>query len=241
MSVWKDRVIVDSYLNKTVIPNAADQIHALLHILRNNEQPLLRFVDLGAGDGIISQIILDQFDDSTAVLVDFSKPMLEAAEKRLWEYKDRAVIVEADLSSPDWQRQVFTSEKDTIDAFISRYSIHHLHHGRKFELYEELFRRLNPGGLFVNIEHVASKSGWGETLNNEIFIERITEQAKGRIPEKTTEQIRQSFFDREDQFENKLLAAETQCDWLRWIGFTDVDIFFKCFELAVFAGRRSKW
>ncbi|HMQ52517.1 MAG TPA: class I SAM-dependent methyltransferase, partial [Anaerolineae bacterium] len=31
---------------------------------------------------------------------------------------------------------------------------------------------------------------------------------------------------------------ETQCAWLRQLGFADVDCYFKIFELAVFGGRR---
>jgi tRNA (cmo5U34)-methyltransferase len=32
--------------------------------------------------------------------------------------------------------------------------------------------------------------------------------------------------------------VERQCEWLRDVGYADVDCFFKVFELAVFGGRR---
>ena len=37
---------------------------------------------------------------------------------------------------------------------------------------------------------------------------------------------------------NILAPVEVQCQWLREIGFTDVDCYLKMFEVAVFGGRR---
>ena len=37
---------------------------------------------------------------------------------------------------------------------------------------------------------------------------------------------------------NKLLALETQLQWLREIGFSDVDCHWKWRELALLTGRR---
>jgi len=34
--------------------------------------------------------------------------------------------------------------------------------------------------------------------------------------------------------------VESQLDWLRELGFADVDCFFKAFELAVFGGRKPE-
>ena len=41
-----------------------------------------------------------------------------------------------------------------------------------------------------------------------------------------------------DKKENKPASVEMQCQWLRGIGFQDVDCFFKTFELALFGGRK---
>ena len=39
--------------------------------------------------------------------------------------------------------------------------------------------------------------------------------------------------------EDILADPETQCDWLREIGFEDVDVFFKVPELAIFGGVKG--
>jgi len=43
---------------------------------------------------------------------------------------------------------------------------------------------------------------------------------------------------RPDEAANILASVETQCEWLRELGFEDVDCYFKYFELAVFGGRK---
>ena len=44
---------------------------------------------------------------------------------------------------------------------------------------------------------------------------------------------------RPDKKENILARVEMQCDWIREIGYSDVDCFFKVFELALFGGRKT--
>ena len=239
-SVWKDKLVVDSFLNqkRASIPNAADHLNTMLHILRYNERPVKKFVDLGAGDGILSQLILEQFDESLGYAVDFSKPMIEAATKKLANYSTRMKIVEADISSSNWQQSIFVDGLEKVDAIVSGYCIHHLSHGRKFELYQEIYNRLENGGLFINIEHVASKSDWGERLSDEAFIDAIIAHEKPDGNPKSREQTAADFQNRPDKKDNILLSVDVQCEWLRLIGFQGVDVFFKSFELAVFCGRK---
>jgi len=55
----------------------------------------------------------------------------------------------------------------------------------------------------------------------------------------TRPEIEKAYYQRPDKKENILALVETQCQWLRNIGFQDVDCFFKIFELALFGGRKT--
>ena len=48
-----------------------------------------------------------------------------------------------------------------------------------------------------------------------------------------------AFQARQDAQTNILAPAEDQCAWLREIGFVDVDVVMKVFELAVIVARRA--
>jgi hypothetical protein len=54
------------------------------------------------------------------------------------------------------------------------------------------------------------------------------------------EQIAHDLYNRPDKAANILAPVETQCNWLREIGFIHVDCYLKYFELAVFAGVKPQ-
>ena len=104
-----------------------------------------------------------------------------------------------------------------FDVIMSSFAIHHVTHQRKRTLYGELFSMLVPGGVFCNLEHVASPS---DRLHREFL------QTMNIAPEN-------------DDPSNKLLDMESQLGWLREIGFTDVDCHWKWRELALLGGLRT--
>jgi len=173
-----------------------------------------RILDLGTGDGrllALAKLSLrkDGVHETEAVALDFSPAMIEAARKRF--AGDSSVTV----MTHNLDRRLPALGK--FDAVISSFAIHHVVHERKRELYAEIHGLLNPGGVFCNLEHVASPT---PRLHAE-FLERIGFTVETEDPS------------------NKLLDVETQLQWLREIGFVDVDCHWKWRELALLAGRIS--
>ena len=84
--------------------------------------------------------------------MDYSPSMLAAAEEALAPMGERVGLMTADLAQPEWVASV----SGYFDAVVSGYCIHHLPDERKREIYDEIFQRLAPGGVFVHAEHVAS-------------------------------------------------------------------------------------
>lgn len=167
-----------------------------------------RVLDLGAGDGRLLDLVLRARPSAVGVAVDFSPPMLERLHQRFAK-SGRVEVIAHDLQNP-------LPSLGAFDVVVSSFAIHHLEHERKRQLYGEVWDALGPGGVFCNLEHVASASenGHARFLN-----------ALGMTPE-------------DEDPSNKLLDVHTQLVWLRSIGFSDVDCYWKWRELALLVGRK---
>src|SRR5215211_3268748 len=161
--VWKLPAIVNRYLSyRAAIPLAQEQIGVMTSILKSGK-PVESFLDLGCGDGILGAMILGENPSTRGVFVDFSEPMLEQARQQLREYAGQLAFENLDYGNLNWMNEI--QAYAPFDAVVSGYSIHHQPDGRKRQLYEEIFSLLQPGGWFINIEHVSSAA----QLNIDLF------------------------------------------------------------------------
>lgn len=167
-----------------------------------------RVLDLGTGDGRLLALVQVDRPRMRGVALDASPAMLAAARDR-FAGDDRIEIVAHDLSQPLPDLGVF-------DAVVSSFAIHHCADPRKRALYGEIFARLTPGGVFCNLEHVASATS---ALHAHFL----------RAMEMTAA---------DEDRSNILLDVETQLGWLRESGYTDVDCLWKWLELALLTGRK---
>jgi ubiquinone/menaquinone biosynthesis C-methylase UbiE len=235
--VWKLPAIVNRFLSyRAAIPLAQEQIGVMMSILKTREHPIRSFLDLGCGDGILGAAILGEYPAARGVLADFSEPMLEQAREQLKDVTDQLVFENIDYSNSGWVDQI--QAYSPFDAIVSGYSIHHQPDDRKREIYEEIFFLLDPGGWFINIEHVSSAAQLNIDLfeNHYVTARYAIEQSHGGT--RTVQELSEEYRNRPDKAANILAPVELQCDWLREAGYEEVDCYFRIYELAVFAGRK---
>ncbi|PID86634.1 MAG: methyltransferase type 12 [Chloroflexi bacterium] len=252
-TVWQGEVLTQTYLEgvRGAIPLANEQIDIMLRLIRASQPEINWVLDLGCGDGILGTAVLEQYPQAHGVFIDFSEPMLTAAKQRLND-NPKAFTILQDYGERDWLKKIqklldspFTSDSKSpiislFDVIVSGYSIHHQPDERKKEVYTELFNLLKPGGIFINIEHVASADPWLERRFQELFVDKIYQLQLQNGANKTWEEVAQEYYNRPDKDANILAPVEDQCSWLRDIGYEKVDIYLKIFELAIFGGIKPK-
>jgi len=145
-------------------------------------------------------------------------------------------VVRGELAQAAWLAAL--DDHTAFDVVVSGYAIHHLPDARKHDLYAEIFNLLTPGGVFVNVEHVASRSAWIEAISGTLMVDSLYAFHTRQDSNQTRAQVAEEFVHRPDKAANILAPVEVQCGWLRDAGFVDVDCYFKAFKLAVFGGRR---
>src|SRR5215831_16826386 len=173
--VWQDKEIARRFTDRRRggLLGAEAQIDTMLRLIREVRKPQLAVLDVGCGDGILLQAVMQSFPVARGVALDGSPAMLEKAEIRFQDlglFSDLVDLVEADFNRPDWADRLPIKQ---FDAITSGLAIHHSEDDRKRSLYSELFQLLTPGGVFINIEHVASASPLGEELFEAAYAENV--------------------------------------------------------------------
>ncbi len=234
---WKADGLVRTFLDgiRGGIPLEKVQADVMLRLVEAAGAPPACFLDLGCGDGVLSGAVLAKYPASLATLVDFSEPMLKEASTRFAGSRN-VRIVQADFATSDWLDVV--KDPAPFDLVVSGYAIHHQEDERKRQLYAEIFSLLKPGGLFINMDHVASRSGLGRGAFDKYLGESLREFNEEKGTPEIYEKVQELTGARKDKEDETIATVEDQCEWLRASGFEDVDCFFKIFELALFAGRR---
>lgn len=205
MHDWLAADKVEDYRSRAdAIPHRLEGDAALLELLPAR---LGRVLDLGCGDGRLLALVRDARPDASGVALDFSPPMLARARER-FDGVPEVEVVEHDFSRP-------LPGLGPFDVVVSSFAIHHLEEVRQRELYGEVLAVLEPGGLFCNLEHVASPT---PALHQE-FLDLLG------VPEDPS---------------NRLVAVETQLAWLRELGFAEVECIWKWRELALLCGLRAR-
>lgn len=234
--VWQDAEVVAKFADdrRAGILGAAEQLIVLTQLLPalpENVTP--RVLDLGCGDGILLETALRRWPNAQGVALDGSEAMLQRAAARLDSWC--VTFVRADFNAPEWRHALPLTG---FDAIVSGFAIHHSEDDRKRALYGECFGLLRPGGVFLNVEHIASATPRGEELFERAYALNLvrTRQAQGR--EADFEQVLSEIHNRLDKSANRLTPVETQLQWLRSLGYTDVDCYWKYYELAILAGYK---
>lgn len=177
-------------------------------------------LDLGAGTGLFSRMVLDKCPLARFALWDVAEKMLGLARERFRDYPDQFRYVVEDY------RRLGTGE--SFDMVISSLSIHHLEDQEKRELFGVVYRVLRQGGIFINVDLVK-----GPTISLEEFywtnwLEKI--RRAGASEDEIRAGIeRRKAFDRDATLENQLF-------WLREAGFPDADCVYRDFKIGVFFG-----
>ncbi len=236
-AVWRVAEYAEKYYGEVRggIPFSSEHMETMLRLIDGLKRPVRRFLDLGCGNGLASGVILLRHPEAKGVLVDFSEEMLMAARIQLAEYGSNIYYCEEDLTKKNWLN--CSIGRNPYEVVVSSFMVHHLPDARKKELFKEVLGLLAPGGIFVLVEQVAPVSRWHGELGLKLFQKSLLEFHRRKGSAKTPSQAWE-LVQRFSKYASILAPVDRQLEWLREIGYTDVDCYFKLFEGAVFGGRK---
>jgi len=179
-------------------------------------------LDIGAGTGLLSAMILEKFPRSDLTLLDISEKMLAVARERFREKKNVHYRT-GDYSTIDLG--------GSYDIICSALSIHHLESPDKRKLFDRIYRALPPGGVFINADQVQGETPyfsqnfleyWDSFLRNGVLRQEEIAEIQKR---------------RDTLDKNEKLSVQLR--WLAESGFSDVDTIYKNRTFIVTVARKQ--
>jgi tRNA (cmo5U34)-methyltransferase len=192
-------------------------------VVASHLRPDCRFLDLGAGTGLLSAFLLEALPEARATLADLSEPMLAQARGRLAAKLVQCSFLVADYTAglPD----------GPFDAIVSGLSIHHLEDTAKQNLFARIFAALRPGGVFVNADQVVGETPAIAQRCRDEWMQAV--RASGISPEALAAAQSRLQFDR-------MSPLASQLDWLRAAGFEQVTCWFQHYSFVVYSGQKPR-
>jgi len=237
-SAWKTSEVAGRFTSviRGAVPFADAQMDTLLRVINAAKPEPGAILDVGCGDGILGKAILEKRPSSRCVFFDFSEPMIQAARKNLEPFESRAEFIAGDFGVESWTQLV--KAYGSFDIVVSGFAIHHQTDERKMGIYKEVYGLLNPGGVFLNLDHVSSSTEWVEKIFDTQFIDSLCEAHFKAGSNLSRDEIASRYYHRPDKQENILATVRAQLEWLRETGYQNVDCYYRMFALALFGGTK---
>jgi trans-aconitate methyltransferase len=244
---WQDWVRRWDRMQERYLVARSDRFDIIAGLVVDTQQDLKIIVDLGCGTGSLSNVLLEAAPSVHVIGLDMDPTLLPLAKARTANNSDRVSFIQADLRDKKWVDLV----SQPVDAVVSATALHWLNEQHLATLYHQLAAVLNPGGIFLNADHVASESGrvqksW-EARRAEMLDAHAPKQAENwdmfwrnyldTLGPEAAEARAAALGEWEGIEEG--LPLSWHLDQLRTVGFTAVDCFWRCDCDAIYGGLKN--
>ena len=196
------------------------------------------FIDIGCGEGFLSQVILDQYPNSVCHATDVAEDMIDKAQALLGSYGNRVNISQHNIHDADYLSNVVAGP---VGIITSSLAIHHCDNKEKAALYKAAFEKLTSPGAMIIIDAVKPASDHGVEINKKywkFYIQQQSQQLTGSDEEyKKFKNVPNMFYDQPAE-EDQPATLVDNLRMLNGAGFKNVDCFWKKCGFTIFGGYK---
>ncbi len=203
-----------------VVPYYHECNALLLDLVPHAPEAPLRVLDLGAGTGVLSALVLERFANASLVAIDMSAAMLAECAAKLAPWQSRVELRQGEFPADD----IGTG----YHLVVSSLTLHHLSHADKRAGFAKLFNAMAAGGVLLIRDVVAAATPALDQRYASLW--RDTVQGYGYDD--------MSWFDEHLESDNPA-RVDDQIAWLAESGSVEVACHWRHLNCALFGGVKS--
>jgi tRNA (cmo5U34)-methyltransferase len=218
------------------VPHRQEMMAVLVAAVPFEPNEPLKILELGSGQGLLAETLLNHFSAATLTALDGSESMRHEAMVRLRRFGDRARVAPFEVAALDWWDRMFG-----VDVVVSSLCLHHLNDARKRYLYKAAADRLSPRGALLIADLVDPQTPALRSLAADGWDAAASRQAAALGAPELFERfvaVRWNHFRFRDALDHPA-ALLHHFVWLRHAGFAAVDCAWMEAGHAVFGGFKQ--
>lgn len=196
-----------------LIPQYLEQ-HQIIYNLLPKEDKSYSVLDLGCGNGILSELVFKKHPHSFVVGFDLTENTLNAYEKKLSNYSEKFELKQGNFRTD--------SIGNGYDIILAGLTLHHLTWEQREKFYPTLYSALNTGGLLLSRDIIIDED---QTIMQEQYSYwKEFMKSQGEDPE---------FWYSKHIEKDYPMTLTDHFAWLRKAGFTRVACHWRLYNFAI--------
>jgi tRNA (cmo5U34)-methyltransferase len=201
-----------------IVPHYLEQ-HQILFDLLPEEAKEYRVLDLGCGNGILTDLVFRKLPNSYVVGFDLTENMLSAFEKKVSGHTGKFELVQGDFRTD--------SIGEGYDIILAGLTLHHLTWEERENFYHRLYSALSHKGLFIARDIIIDED---QTIAQEQYSYwKKFMQSQGEDPD---------FWYSKHIEKDHPMTLSDHFSWLKSAGFTQVACQWRLYNFAITTARK---
>lgn len=193
-----------------------------------------RILELGAGTGTLTRLLLERFPKAEITAVDGSAEMLEKAADKLRAFGGRVRLKQA-----YFERILDEGAGGSFDLIVSSFALHHMRHADMPSFFSSLRGSLTPGGRLVVADYVLTPHSELQRHYEGVWVDWRRRNMKSVLG---FEQDREAAFAEHEETKraegDNPAGLQDLLGWMGGAGFQEPECHWKYYCFAVYGGRR---
>jgi tRNA (cmo5U34)-methyltransferase len=202
-----------------IVPQYREQ-HEIIQSLIPREDRDYSVLDLGCGNGVLSELVLRKLPHSHVVGFDLTEDMLKAFERKLSKYSGRFELKQGNFLSD--------LIGDQYDIIFTSLTLHHLTWNQREQFYKTLFSSLREGGLLISRDIIIDEDESVRRDQYTLWKEFMKSQGEDQ----------ESWYLKHMEKDHPMTLSN-HFVWLRNAGFTKIACHWRLYNFAITTAQRT--